>query len=80
MAAIANPNNIDRTNKYLLKVDDPVPGTAFIGAESHGDMSGLSVWTYLYGPDAEAVSAASKGEFQRILDTVAAGLTPPRAG
>lgn len=73
VAAIANPNNIDRTNKYLLRLDEPLPGTAFIGAESHGGMSGLSIWTYLYGPDAAAVSAASKSEFQRILDTVAAG-------
>lgn len=80
VAAIANPNDIDRMNKYLLRLDEPVPGTAFIGAESHGAMSSLSVWTYLYGPDAEAVSVASKGDFQRILDTVSAGFTQPDVG
>ena len=80
VAEIANPHGIDRKNKFLLQLEEPAPGTAFIGAESHGGMSGISIWTYLYGDRAEAATASSKGEFQRIVEEVAAGFAPPDAG
>lgn len=76
VTSIANPNAIDRTAKYLLRLAEPLPGTAFIGAESHGGMAGLSIWTYLYGSEAEGVATSISGEFQRILDEVAAGFAP----
>lgn len=80
VADIANPHGIDRKNKYLLRVDEPASGTAFIGAESHGGMSGISIWTYLYGPNAESASAEMSGAFQAVADRVAAGFAPPDAG
>lgn len=80
VAGIANPNGIDRKNKFLLKLDEPAAGTAFIGAESHGEMSGISIWTYLYGPDAKAATESTKGEFQRIVEAVAAELQPEAGG
>ena len=39
-------------------------------------MAGLSIWTYLYGSEAEGVAASMSGEFQRILNEVAAGFAP----
>ncbi len=77
VAGIVNPNGIDRQNKYLLVVDEPAPGTAFIGAESHGAMSGVSIWTYLYGPEAGAHARSISGSFQDVLNAVAADLAPP---
>jgi len=42
-------------------------------------MSGISIWTYLYGANAEAASADMKA-FQAVADGVAAGFAPPDAG
>ena len=43
--------------RLALLVDEPAPGTAFIAAEHLGDASGVSIWSYLYGPEgAEAAS------------------------
>lgn len=41
---------------YFLVLDAPVPGTAFLAAEGTGDMVALSLWLYLYGPDAPGLS------------------------
>jgi len=38
-------------------LDDPAPGTALLLAESHGPGLAVSVWTYLYGPQAAAIVA-----------------------
>jgi uncharacterized protein YndB with AHSA1/START domain len=35
-----------------LVLDDPAPGTAFLAAEGHHDQVSVSIWSYLYGPDA----------------------------
>ncbi len=77
VADIANPEGSDRQHKYLLRLDEPVPGTAFIGAESHGPMTGMSAWAYLYGPEAAAASDAIGPELQRILSEIAAAHAPP---
>lgn len=42
---------------YGLLLDDPAPGTAFLAAEGHGDAVGVSVWSYLYGPEGAAAAA-----------------------
>ena len=49
-----------------LLLDGPAPGTAFIAVE--GDNGGsVSVWAYLYGPDAEAIVARDKTRWQEWL-------------
>lgn len=35
----------------LLVLDEPAPGTALLTAEGNGDHVGVSVWSYLYGPE-----------------------------
>jgi uncharacterized protein YndB with AHSA1/START domain len=58
---------------YFLVLDDPVPGTAFLCGERAGDTVALSLWLYLYGPDAADVTdlwspfLASHGE--RLMPT-----------
>lgn len=49
-----------------LVLDDPAPGTAFVAVES-GDACGISIWAYLYGPDAKAVVARDKPRWQDWL-------------
>lgn len=46
--------------RLALVVDEPAPGTAFLAAEGVGDQVGVSIWTYLYGPDGAA--AATRDE------------------
>jgi uncharacterized protein YndB with AHSA1/START domain len=41
---------------YFLVVDSPAPGTAFLAAEGAGDQVGVSLWLYLYGPDAAGLT------------------------
>lgn len=43
--------------RIRLLLDAPRPGTALIAAEGTGDTTGVSVWLYLYGKDAETVAA-----------------------
>lgn len=54
--------------RYTLVVDDPLPGTAVIAAEPMGDVVAVSVWTYLYGTDAAAVSERDEQRWQSWLD------------
>ncbi|MEL7208561.1 MAG: SRPBCC domain-containing protein [Actinomycetota bacterium] len=42
--------------RISLLLDEPAPGTALIAAEGMGDVIGVSVWLYLYGPDRVAVA------------------------
>ena len=35
----------------LVVLDEPAPGTAFLTVEGNGDVVGVSVWSYLYGPE-----------------------------
>ena len=41
--------------RLALLVDEPAPGTAFLAAEGMGDMVGVSVWSYLYGDERDAI-------------------------
>lgn len=44
------------TRAYFLVLDAPAPGTAIFGTERAGDQAALSLWLYLYGPDAGGLS------------------------
>jgi uncharacterized protein YndB with AHSA1/START domain len=53
-----------------LLLDAPAPGTAFITVE--GDEGGsISVWSYLYGPDAPSVVERDKPRWQAWLASIA---------
>ncbi len=41
--------------RLALLLDAPCPGTAIIATEAMGDHVGVSIWSYLYGPDALAI-------------------------
>jgi uncharacterized protein YndB with AHSA1/START domain len=43
--------------RLALFVDEPAPGTAFLAAEEAGEQIGVSVWSYLYGPEGAAAAA-----------------------
>jgi uncharacterized protein YndB with AHSA1/START domain len=43
--------------RISLLLESPLPGTGLIAAESAGENSGVSIWMYLYGDQAEAVIA-----------------------
>lgn len=73
---ITTPDDRPRSGRYLLRVESPAPGTAFIGAESHGEMCGVSAWTYLYGPDAVDVSGPLSAFFDEAHAAVAASFAP----
>ncbi len=45
---------------YSLLIDAPASGTGFISAEAHGDMTAVSIWTYLYGDEGRAASASAE--------------------
>lgn len=44
-------------SRVALILDRPAPGTAFIAVEGDGDHVEVSIWVYLYGPDATSVVA-----------------------
>jgi uncharacterized protein YndB with AHSA1/START domain len=46
------------TRAYHLVLDAPAPGTALLTAEAAGDQVALSLWLYLYGPDAAGLPDA----------------------
>ncbi|HZA03153.1 MAG TPA: hypothetical protein VE617_01205, partial [Propionibacteriaceae bacterium] len=43
--------------RISLLLDAPLPGTALLAAEGTGETTGISIWLYLYGDDAESVIA-----------------------
>ena len=45
-----------RPHDLCLVLERPTPGTAFLAAEGHDDRVSVSVWSYLYGPDAPGVA------------------------
>lgn len=53
--------------RMALVLDAPARGTAFLAAEGTGGMSGVSVWCYLYGPDAEALAAETESAWTAWL-------------
>lgn len=38
--------------RMALVLEEPTPGTAFLAVEGSGDEVEVSIWSYLYGPDA----------------------------
>ena len=49
---VASTTTTGATRAYSLVLDTPVPGTALLCAEGTGEQAALSLWLYLYGPDA----------------------------
>ena len=43
--------------RLALVLDQPAPGTAFVAVEGNGEEVGVSIWSYLYGPDGAAAAA-----------------------
>jgi uncharacterized protein YndB with AHSA1/START domain len=53
--AVQSVQDFAATRTYFLLLDQPAPGTAFLTAEGAGDMAAVSLYLYLYGPDAAAL-------------------------
>jgi uncharacterized protein YndB with AHSA1/START domain len=53
--------------RLAILLDGPAPGTAFFAAEGMGDMVGVSVWSYLYGDDREAIAARDEPRWREWL-------------
>ncbi|MGB2934811.1 MAG: SRPBCC domain-containing protein, partial [Nostocoides sp.] len=62
-------------NRLWLLLDEPAPGTAIVAAEG----AGVSVWAYLYGPEAADVAGRSGARWQEWL-TAQAGDGADQAG
>jgi uncharacterized protein YndB with AHSA1/START domain len=59
---------LDRAaTRVVLLLDQPAPGTAFVAVEGHGDQFGVSIWSYLYGTDAEKVASRDAPLWQQWL-------------
>jgi DNA-binding transcriptional ArsR family regulator len=54
--------------RLALVLDTPAPGTAFLAAEGVGDHVGVSIWSYLYGPESAALAARELPKWQQWLD------------
>jgi uncharacterized protein YndB with AHSA1/START domain len=50
-----------------LLLDAPAPGTALLAAEGGGDGCSVSVWSYLYGPEATSIVERDKPRWQEWL-------------
>lgn len=55
-------------SRITLLLDDPAPGTALIAAESMGDVTQVSVWSYLYGAEARGIIDRDEPQWQSWLD------------
>jgi uncharacterized protein YndB with AHSA1/START domain len=53
-----------------LLLDAPAPGTAFLAVEG-AESAGVSVWSYLYGPDAASIVERDKPRWQEWLGSLA---------
>lgn len=53
--------------RLALVLDEPAPGTAFVAVEGGGEHWGVSVWSYLYGPEATAIVARDRPRWQAWL-------------
>jgi hypothetical protein len=58
--------------RLAILLDGPAPGTAFVAAEGMGDMVGVSVWSYLYGDDREAIAARDEPRWREWLASAGA--------
>lgn len=55
--------------RISLLLDGPAPGTAFIASEAAGDLSSVSVWAYLHGPDAAEIAGRTGQAWHTWLST-----------
>lgn len=55
-------------HRLALLLDQPAPGTAIIVAEGTGDHAGVSIWSYVYGPDAPTIAERDLPRWQHWLD------------
>jgi uncharacterized protein YndB with AHSA1/START domain len=53
--------------RLALVLDEPCPGTAFLAVEGMGNEVGVSIWSYLYGLDRDAIVARDKPRWNRFL-------------
>ena len=53
--------------RMAVLLDDPAPGTAFVAVEGEGDHVGVSVWSYLYGDDRDAIVARDEPRWNAWL-------------
>lgn len=53
--------------RLVLLLDQPAPGTGLLAAEGHGDAVGVSVWSYLYGPEGAAAASRDEPKWRRWL-------------
>ena len=56
------------SNTVLLRLDTPVPGTAYIGAISWGGMVQVYMAIYRYGADAKAAALCDEPVWQKWMD------------
>ena len=55
--------------RAAILLDEPARGTAFLAAEGDGETVGVSVWSYLYGPDAATIVARDEQVWAAWLAT-----------
>jgi uncharacterized protein YndB with AHSA1/START domain len=55
--------------RLALVLDEPCAGTAFLAVERMGDHVGVSIWSYLYGPNRDAVVARDKPQWEHFLSS-----------
>jgi uncharacterized protein YndB with AHSA1/START domain len=53
--------------RLALVLDDPAPGTAIVAVEGSGEESAVSVWSYLYGPEAAAIAERDTPRWKQWL-------------
>ena len=56
-----------RPGSLALLLDQPAPGTGIVAVEGSGEVSGVSLWVYLYGPGAPALAAAHEARASEWL-------------
>jgi uncharacterized protein YndB with AHSA1/START domain len=54
--------------RVALLLNEPCPGTAFIAVEGTGQHVGVSIWSYLYGPDRDPIASRDVRRWQQWLD------------
>jgi uncharacterized protein YndB with AHSA1/START domain len=56
-----------RPGSLALLLEQPGPGTGIVAVERHGEVSGVSLWVYLYGSGAPALAAAHEAHVSEWL-------------
>lgn len=59
------------TGYYSLLIDSPAPGTGFVSTEGQGDVTAVSIWTYLYGDEGHRAAERDQSIWQEWLDRIA---------